>query len=203
MRLCTVLQGLRTGLLVWSVGTLSASGISSIGSKRFGWMSKAIVGSLAACFACPATWADPPLARSVLILDQSAPLRPWATKIIGALEASKSDRSGRPISYHVEHLDLFGFGGRQYDDNLLSHLADKYREHSFDVILSIGPGALDFAVKLRAAAWPAVPVVFSGLSEQSAPHPLPPNTTGIFVHRTFADMVHAARIIVPNLRRSS
>jgi signal transduction histidine kinase len=172
-----------------------------VGSKRFGWTSRAIVGSLVSCFACPATWADPPLAHSVLILDQSAPLRPWATKIIGAIQASKSDGSGRPISYHIEHLDLFGFGRRQYDDNLLKHLADKYREQPFDVILSIGPGALDFAVKLRATAWPAASVVFTGLSEQSAPHTLPPKTTGIFVQKTLANMVNVARIIVPNLKR--
>jgi hypothetical protein len=153
---------------------------SRVGSKRFGWMSRAVVGSLVACFACPATWADPPLPHSVLILDQSAPLRPWATKIIGAIQASKSDRSGRPISYYIEHLDLFGFGSRQYDDNLLNHLADKYRGRPFDAILSIGPAALDFAVKLRATAWPAVPVVFTGLSEQSAPHPLPPRPVFLF-----------------------
>jgi hypothetical protein len=165
---------------------------SRVGSNRFGWMSRAIVGFLVACFACPATWANPPLPHSVLILDQSAPLRPWATKIIGAIQASKSDRSGRPISYHVEHLDLFGFGRRQYDDNLLNHLADKYRELPFDVILSIGPGALDFAVKLRATAWPAVPVVFTGLSEQSAPHTLPSKTTGIFVYAVSSPKCNSA-----------
>jgi hypothetical protein len=38
----------------------------------------------------------------VLILDQSAPLRPWATKIIGAIQASKSDRSGRPMTRRVK-----------------------------------------------------------------------------------------------------
>ena len=80
----------------------------------------------------------------------------------------------RPISYLVEHLDLFGFGERQYDDNLRNHLTDKYRDQPIDVILSIGPGALDFAVKLRATAWPAVPIVFTAVSEETVPHPVPP-----------------------------
>jgi ABC-type uncharacterized transport system substrate-binding protein len=152
-------------------------------------------------FAWPAAWADVSSSRSVLILDQSAPLRPWASGIIGAVQSRNSDKLGRPISYHVEHLDLFGFGQRQYDDNLRNHLTDKYVNKNFDAILSIGPAALDFAVKLRAAAWPAVPVVFAGLSEEAAPHPLPPNTTGIFVYKTFANMVKAAQIIVPDLKR--
>jgi signal transduction histidine kinase len=146
-------------------------------------------------------WADPLLSRSVLVLDQSAPLRPWSVTIITAVQSSKSDKSGNPISYHVEHLDLFGFAKRQYDDNLRNHLSDKYRGKPIDVILSIGPNAFDFAVKLRATEWPAAPIVFTAVSEATAPHPIPPNTTGIFVHKTFANMVKAARTIIPNLKR--
>jgi hypothetical protein len=116
-----------------------------------------------------------------------------------AVQSVKSDKSGRPISYHVEHLDLFGFGRLQYDERLLSHLTYKYGDKPIGVILSIGPGALDFAIKLRATAWPAVPIVFTAVSEGNAPHPLPPKTTGFFVHKTFANMVKAARTIIPNL----
>jgi signal transduction histidine kinase len=172
-----------------------------IGSKQFGRMSPAIVVLLVACFVSSVAWADPPLSRSVLILDQSAPLRPWSSTIIRAVQSSKSDRSGNPISYYIEHLDLFGFGKRQYDDNLRNHLSDKYRGKPIDVILSIGPSALDFAMKLRATEWPAVPIVFTAISEATAPHPIPPKTTGIFVQKTFANMVKAARMIMPNLKR--
>jgi signal transduction histidine kinase len=118
-----------------------------------------------------------------------------------AIQAAKIDGSGKPISYYMEHLDLFGFGGRQYDDNLLNHLTDKYGHTPIGVILSIGPGALDFAIKLRATAWPAVPIVFTAVSEETAPHPLPPKTTGFFVQKSFANMVKAARGILPDLRR--
>jgi signal transduction histidine kinase len=174
---------------------------SEIGSKQSGRMSAVILVWSVACFVSSAAWADPLLSRSVLVLDQSAPLRPWSSTIIAAVQSSKSDKSGNPISYHVEHLDLFGFGKRQYDDNLRTHLSDKYRGKLIDVILSIGPSALDFAVKLRATEWPAVPIVFTAVSEASAPHPIPPKTTGIFVQKTFANMVKAARTIIPNLKR--
>ena len=70
-----------------------------------------------------------------------------------------------------------------------------------DVILSIGPGALDFTLKLRAIAWATVPVVFTAMSEQNLPHPLPPNTTGILVQKTFANMLKAARLLVPELKQ--
>src|SRR5262249_48862819 len=82
-----------------------------------------------------------------------------------------------------------------------NHLSYKYKDNPIDIILSIGPSALEFALKLRATEWPAVPVVFVAVSEQSAPHPVPPNTTGIFLQKTFGNMVKAARYIVPNLKQ--
>jgi len=172
-----------------------------IGSRHLRRVYMTILVWFVACFVCSAIWADPISQRSVLVLDQSAPLRPWSTAIINAVQSGKTDKSGRPISYHVEHLDLFSFGKRPYDDNLRTHLTDKYSDRSIDVILSIGPGALGFAVKLRAAAWPAVPIVFTAVSEETVPNPIPPNTTGFFVHKTFANMVKAGQMIVPNLKR--
>jgi signal transduction histidine kinase len=174
---------------------------SNVGPSHFGHASAAFLIFLIASLASSRTWADPTLQRSVLVIDQSAPLRPWSASIIGAIQAAKSDKSGRSISYHVEHLDLFSYGTRDYDQHLRDHLSYKYRDRPIDIILSIEPGAFDFALKLRATEWPAVPVVFTAVSEQSAPHPLPPNTTGIFVQKTFGNMVKAARLIVPNLKQ--
>src|SRR5262245_15392659 len=158
---------------------------------------------LIASLARSRTWADPTSAvpRSVLVIDQSAPHRPWSASIIEAVQAAKSDKSGRWISYHVEHLDLLSYGTRDYDQHLRNHLSYKYRDKPIDIILSIGPSALDFALKLRATEWPTVPLVFTAVSEQSMPHPVPPNTTGIFVQKTFGNMVKAARLILPDLKQ--
>src|SRR5262249_15634442 len=119
-----------------------------MGWKRSGRVSAAVFVWLEACFVCSAARADPLLSHSVLVLDQSAPLRPWSSTIIEAVQSGKSDKSGNPISYHVQHLDLLGFGKRRYDDNLRNHLSDKYKDKRIDVILSIGPAALDLALKL-------------------------------------------------------
>src|SRR3954468_15826375 len=85
-------------------------------SKHIWQMSATILIWLVACLVCSPTWANQSLPRSVLVLDQSAPLRPWSTAIMHAVQSVKSDNSSRPISYHVEHLDLFGFGRLQYDE---------------------------------------------------------------------------------------
>jgi signal transduction histidine kinase len=146
--------------------------------------------------------AAPPLPPSVLVLDQSASLRPWSTAIIKAIQSSMSGNSARPISYYVEHLDLFDFYSPQYEDNLRNHFGDKYRDKPIDLILSIGPDALDLAVKLRGAVWPAVPIAFTAVDEEALPkNQLPPMTTGIVIRRTLATMVKAAQAVVPNLKR--
>jgi len=113
--------------------------------------------------------ADPQLPLSVLVLDQSASLRPWSTAIIRAIQSSMSSNSAKPISYYVEHLDLYDFYGPGYEDNLRNHFSDKYRNKPIGLILSIGPDALDLAVALRAAVWPAVPVAFTAVDEEALP----------------------------------
>jgi signal transduction histidine kinase len=162
---------------------------------------RGVIGCLLCSLVYSAAMADQPSPRSMLILDQSAPLRPWSTAIIKALRSATSGYRRGPLSYYVEHLDIFGFYSPQYEDNLRVHFRDKYRGKPIDVIVSIGPSALDFAVNLRATLWPTVPVIFAAVEELGAPHQLPPKTTGIVYHRTLATMVNAARPIVPNLKK--
>jgi signal transduction histidine kinase len=146
--------------------------------------------------------ANPPLPLSVLVLDQSASLRPWSTAIIKALQTTTSGSSAKAISYYVEHLDLYEFYSPRYEDNLRNHFSDKYRDKSIGLILSIGPDALDLALKLRAAVWPAVPVAFTAVDEEAvSKNRLPPRTTGIVIRRTLGTMVKAAQAVVPNLKR--
>jgi hypothetical protein len=101
----------------------------------------------------------------------------------------------------VEHLDLYGFYSPRYEDDLRNHFSGKYRDKPIGLILSIGPDALDLAVKLRAAVWPAVPIAFTAVDEGAVPNRLPPRTTGIVIRRTLATMVKAAQVVVPNLKR--
>jgi hypothetical protein len=164
-------------------------------------LSTGLISCLLAYWVCSTALAGPSLPSSVLILDQSASLRPWSTAIIKAIQSTMNSNSVMPISYYVEHLDLFAFSSPRYADALANYFRDKYSDKPIGAILSIGPDALDLTLKLRAAVWPAVPIVFSGVDEEAVPHQLPPSTTGVVIRRAFATMVGAAQMIVPNLRR--
>src|SRR5215510_13685915 len=114
--------------------------------------------------------------RSVLILDQSTSIRPWPTGIIAGMRSVLHGAAGSPIALYVEHLDLHRFKGSEYQDSLRRYFSEKYRDRPIGVIATIGPLAFEYAMRLRGSIWPAVPIVFAAVPEESAPNP-PPGVT--------------------------
>jgi ABC-type uncharacterized transport system substrate-binding protein len=142
--------------------------------------------------------APPP--QSILVLQQSDARGPFYNEIINALRTRVNEKARQPVSIFVENLDLSRFGGAAYDHSLQAHLRVKYSGTPIGVIVAIGQGALAYAIRTRDNFRPNLPVVFA-LVDQSAfsGHTLPADTTGIFMRLSFADMVLAARALVPDL----
>jgi signal transduction histidine kinase len=107
---------------------------------------------------------------------------------------------GSPIAHYVEHLDLHRFGGFEYLENLRRHFSEKYRDRPIDAIVTIGPRAFEYAMRLRESLWPTVPVVFAAVPEDSAPNP-PPGVTGTTVQMSLANLIKASRMLDPDLKR--
>jgi hypothetical protein len=96
-----------------------------MGRREFiGILSRAVLraGVSSSLLAISTALASPPLPLSVLVLDESASLRPWSTAIIKAIQSSMRGNFAKPISYYVEHLDLYDFYSPRYEDNLRSIL---------------------------------------------------------------------------------
>ena len=149
--------------------------------------------------ACSTAQAGERLPRSVLILDQSTSLRPWPSAIIGGMRSFLWDRIGPSISFYVEHLDLYRFSGPGYEQSLQEHFRAKYRETPVGVIVAIGSSTLNYAFRLRANVWPAVPIVFAAVDEETARN-LPPEVTGTSMQMTLANMIKASRMLFPDLK---
>jgi signal transduction histidine kinase len=141
-----------------------------------------------------------PQPRSVLIVNQSTSPRPWPTEVIAGIQASMRVHPLGTISFYVEHLDLYSFDGPEYRQSLQAHFGEKYRHRPPDVIITIGPGALEVMLKLRNALWPQVPIVFAAIDQGSITQPLPARVTGHTFKMTLANMIGAARAIVPDLK---
>jgi signal transduction histidine kinase len=139
-------------------------------------------------------------ARSVLILDQSTSFRPWPTTIIAGIRSVFRNNPGPPITLFVEHLDLHRFKGSDYLEDLRRHFSEKYRDRPIDVIVTIGPRAFEYGMRLRGNLWPTVPLVFAAVPEDSAPNPAS-GVTGTTVQMTLANLIKASRMLDPNLKR--
>jgi signal transduction histidine kinase len=155
---------------------------------------------LTAAFIYPAVLVAEPLPRSVLILDQSTHFGPWPNAISAAVRSTVIDNPQEPVTVYLEHLDLFRFKGSRYENSLEEHFREKYRDKPIGVIVVIGPTALSYALRLRAALWPSVAIVFAAVDDTTAAEALPPNVTGVTMNQTLGSMIEAARIVVPDLK---
>jgi signal transduction histidine kinase len=190
------------------VTNVSALKPNALGSGRAAVLVRDVCSCLAACFIfaliVSSTKADPRVEqmapRSVLVLDQSTSFRPWPTAIIAGMRSVLRVELGSSIALFVEHLDLHQFGGAEYLEELRRHLSEKYRDRRIDTIVTIGPRALEYGMRLRASLWPTVPVVFAAVPEEIAPDPSP-GVTGTTVQMNLANLIKASRILDPNLKR--
>ena len=142
------------------------------------------------------------LPRSVLIITQSNPASGGAVAMFNAFASGPDVSATSRIAVYTEHLDLNRFPTPLHRQLTRDYFRDKYRETPIGVVIVDGPVALDLVLSWRGEMWSEVPVVFSGGDETSAALlALPPNVTGFTVHRTLRDMVNAARLLVPGLKR--
>jgi len=141
-------------------------------------------------------------AKSILIIDQYDPSSPISRPVRNAIRSVlESNTSVSPIIY-FEPLNTQRFNGARYWDINYNYLKEKYRDKEIDLIVTIGPTALNFISAYRSSLWPSTPIVFGLVDETAVANPsLPPDTTGITVHRTFQMVVDAAKVLVPGLKR--
>jgi signal transduction histidine kinase/ABC-type uncharacterized transport system substrate-binding protein len=152
----------------------------------------------AVSFAHPAASADQ---ASVLIINQSNSYRPWPNAIINEIRRIMTERPGGSVTVYTEDLDLYRFNGPGYLKSVETNLREKYRDKPIGAIIPVGSSALDYGLQVRGAVWPAVPVVFAAVDRKTADLQIVPGVTGITIQLNLADMIKAARAILPDTER--
>src|SRR5829696_7004153 len=100
------------------------------------------------------------LPRSVLILDQSSPgLTAFAQITTSLREAAGEARSS--LVFYEERLDVNRFQDAAFLPLLRTMIAAKYRDVPIELMIALGPTALQFALTLRTGQFAAVPIVFA------------------------------------------
>src|SRR5215831_3912009 len=143
-----------------------------------------------------------PLPSSVLILNQTRAGLPWFAALSAAFGSTLNAGSERRFSIYSENLDLSRFPGTQHYEVLRTYLQNKYRDTPIGVLVAHGSSALEFVMRSRAELWPAVPLIFAAVDEETAAAlNLPSDVTGTIYQLPFRNMVAAAQALVPNLKR--
>src|SRR5262245_26897868 len=148
------------------------------------------------------SWAADPLPSSVLILNQTRAELPWFTAFSATFQSILNAEPVRRFSVYSENLDLSRFPSTQHHEVLRTYLQNKYRDTPIGLLVAQGSSALEFVMRSRAELWPAVPVIFAAVDEETASRlNLPSDMTGTIYQLPFPNMVTAAEALVPNLKR--
>jgi signal transduction histidine kinase len=139
--------------------------------------------------------------RSILVLDDGNAKAPFYYEAYSSLRAVVTASAGAPVNLFTESLDLTRFRSEGYETSLHQLLEVKYRDRPIGVIVAIGSSALEHVLRWRPALWPGVPVAFTMVDEPTAARLSPlPDVTGHIMNLRFADMMTAARAVVPDLK---
>ena len=99
---------------------------------------------------------EPP---SVLVIYADPRLTPAVVSIDETLRTAIESRSGSPVRFHTEYLDVSWFP-RGQDQHIGQAMREKYAGQTFDLVIPCGETALTFALAHRDALFPGVPMVF-------------------------------------------
>ena len=138
-------------------------------------------------------------ARRVLILfpfDQRLP----SVNIVGEAVIKQLRQSSSPkIDVFSDYLDLSRFEGEEYRDKVAIFLAQKYRTTQLDIVVALGPPALDFIRNRREQIAPGAKILFGLVS-----NPAPNSSNDVFGVRSEYDLgktLKLAQLLQPDARR--
>lgn len=139
--------------------------------------------------------------RSVLVLSSSHSGLPAAAEITKGIFRALQAGGGQEIGVYNEYLDSERFPGVGEQENLRRFLGEKYANRPIDVVMVLGPQALEFMRAYGDQIFPDVPVVYSGVrSERIRDNPPPPNFVGIESRFDLAATVKLALALQPEAK---
>ena len=129
-----------------------------------------------------ATSTQAPLKKNVLILSDVGMSHTLTAEITQAIADGMQAEAGRHVEVFSESLDLQAFPGRPSREAARDWLAKKYGDHRLDVVVAVGPGAIDFLAHDTQPLFSDVPIVICGaISDQLGNLNLDSRFTGTWV----------------------
>jgi len=164
-----------------------------------GWASLLL--TLVSFFGSGATSAQAPLKRDVLILSDVGMSHSLTAEITQQIVAGVRETPERHIEFYSESLDLASFPGMPSPEDAQDWLAKKYGDHKLDVVVAVGPGAIEFLSNDAQTLFRDVPIVICGSSWDQASNPkLDVRFTGTWVKLEPQKTLELALHLFPDTR---
>jgi signal transduction histidine kinase len=148
------------------------------------------------------TSAQAPLKRNVLILSDVGMSHSLTVEVTQQIVAGVRETPERHIEFYFESLDLQAFPGMPSPEDAQDWLAKKYGDHKLDVVVAVGPGAIEFLSDDAQTLFRDVPIVICGSSSDQASNPrLDARFTGTWVKLEPEKTLELALHLFPDTRQ--
>ena len=144
-----------------------------------------------------------PARKNVLIVDEVGLSRSLTTTITQQILDGVRDTRDLHVEFYSESLDVFTSPERPSPEEIKNWLLKKYGDYNLDVVVAVGPDAIDFLSKNAQTIFPGVPIVICGSSIQQASNPrLDSRFTGTWMNFEPAKTIEVALRLFPKTRHA-
>jgi PAS domain S-box-containing protein len=121
--------------------------------------------------------------KNILVLSSADSLLPASQVLVQNLQTGLEAGRSEQIVIFTEYLDAYRFHGEENDARMAALLESKYAAVPIDLLVTLGPEALDLMTRVRATLFPTAPIVFTTVgAEDLKTRTIPPGTTGVVSH---------------------
>lgn len=144
--------------------------------------------------------AQAPAGKNVLILNEVG-LSHALTAVAQEIAAEVQKQPGRNVEFYTESLDLITFPEQPSRAEVSDWLAKKYGGFKLDVLVAVGPDAVNFLANYSRSVFLNVPIVICGSAVDQAGNPkLDSRFTGSWVKLEPQKTIEVALRLFPNTR---
>jgi hypothetical protein len=136
-------------------------------------------------------------AKNVLVLHMESSRLPANIVAQKAIEETIGKNPGTQV--FEEYMDENRLG-TDYP-TLAERIHQKYGKTKMDLVMTVGPQALNFILQYREKLFPAVPIVFSVVDSRGLPPKLPQNVMGVGGSYSYSDTVDLILKLQPDTQR--